>query len=117
MDSNRRPLAVTGLAWLFIAVGLVGFVYHFPNLRSLHSDDLWIELTEILALVAGIFMLRRHNWARWLALAWMAFHVVISAFPPYRGLVIHIIIFAGIAYLLLRPDASGYFGGVGRETR
>ena len=39
-------------------------------------------------------MLRRQNWARWLALAWMAFHVILSAFPPFKGLVVHVLIFA-----------------------
>ena len=56
-------------------------------------------------------MLRRQNWARWLALAWMAFHVVISVFPPFKGLVVHVLIFGGITYLLLRSDAAQYFRG------
>ena len=116
MNSNPRPLAVTGIASLFIAVGAITFVYHFPHSWPLHSDDIWIELTELLALVAGSFMLRRQNWARWLALAWMAFHVVISAFPPFKGLVVHCIIFAGIAWLLLRSDSTRYFRGTGSET-
>jgi hypothetical protein len=113
MNENKRPLSVTGMAWLFIVVGAVTFVYHFPNLRALHTEDLWIELTELLAFVAGAFMLRGHNWARWLALAWMGFHVAISAFPPFKGLVVHCIIFAGIAWLLLRSDSAQYFRGDG----
>jgi len=110
MDSNQRPLAVTGVAWLFIAVGTVGFVFHSPELLRLQKDAFLIEFTELLALVAGLFMLRGRNWARWLTLAWMLFHVLLSAFPPGRELVFHIVIFIGIAWLLLQPDAARYFG-------
>jgi hypothetical protein len=109
MNSNRRPISVTGVAWLFIVVGIVTFAYHSPGLLHPHWDDFVVESTELLALIAGIFMLRRQNWARWLALAWMAFHIVLSAFPPFRGLVVHVLIFGGITYLLLRSDAAHYF--------
>jgi hypothetical protein len=109
MNSNTRPISVTGVAWLFIVVGTVTFVYHSPGLLHPHADDFLVEFTELLALVAGLFMLWRQNWARWLALAWMGFHVVLSAFPPFQGLVVHILVFGGITYLLLRPDAADYF--------
>ena len=113
MSSSNRPLGVTGVAWLFIAVGAVGLVHHFPHAGSFHNEDIWIELTELLALIAGGSMLRRQNWARWLALAWMAFHVALSAFPPYEGLIVHIILFAGITWILLRSDSARYFRGAG----
>ena len=113
MSSSKRPLSVTAIAWLFIAVGTVTFVYHSPGLLHPHTDDFLVEATELLALTAGLFMLRRQNWARWLALAWMAFHVALSAFPPFHGLVIHLLIFGGITYLLLRPDAADYFREAG----
>ena len=111
MSSNQRPLSVTAIAWLFIAVGTITFIYHSPGLLHPHADDFWIEATELLALTAGLFMLRRQNWARWLALAWMAFHVILSAFPPFQGLVVHVLIFGGITWLLLRSDAAQYFRG------
>ena len=116
MSLSSRPLSVTGVAWLFIAVGTVTFIYHFPGLLHPQTDDFLIEFTELLALLAGLFMLRRQNWARWLALAWMAFHVVLSAFPPFQGLVVHVLIFGGIAYLLLRSEAAQYFRGTGEAA-
>jgi len=109
MDSNQRPLAVTCVAWLFIAVGTVGVIFHSPELLHLEKDAFLIEFTELLAVFGGVFLLRGRNWARWLILAWMLFHVVISAFHPGKDLAFHIIIFAGIAWLLLRPDSSRYF--------
>ena len=84
MSVNQRPMAVTAIAWLFIAVGIVTFLFHSPGLLHPHWDDFLIEFTELLALTAGIYMLRGKNWARWLALFWMASHVVISAFPPLQ---------------------------------
>jgi|SRR5215469_16674592 len=116
MNSSKRPISVTGIAWLFIAVGAVTFVYHSPGLLHPHPEDFLIEVTELVALVAGLFMLRRQNWARWLALAWMALHVILTAFPPFHGLVVHGLMFAGIAYLLLRSDAAQYFRGTGEAA-
>ncbi len=108
MNSARRPIAVLFLSCLYIAVGTIGFVVNFPILIALQHESIWIELTELLALIAGAFMSRGRNWARWLALVWMAFHVAIS-FPVVRQVVAHSIIFALIAWVLFRPDARRYF--------
>ncbi|HEX4020010.1 MAG TPA: hypothetical protein VHX63_02605 [Acidobacteriaceae bacterium] len=110
MTLNRRPLSITILACLYLAVGILGFAFHFRELLSLQPDIGWIELTEFLAIVAGAFMLRGHNWARWLAIAWIAFHVAIS-FPVLRMVAIHFLFFAVIAWFLFRPTASRYFRG------
>jgi len=108
MNSARRPIAVLCLSCLYIAVGAIGFIVNLPKLRALQPESIWIELTELLALIAGAFMFRGRNWARWLALVWMAFHVAIS-FPVVRQVVTHSIIFALIAWVLFRPDARRYF--------
>lgn len=108
MSSASRPMAVLLVSCLFMAVGAIEFIVHLPQLTTLTSDSVWVELTEMLAFVAGVFLFRGHNWARWLALAWMAFHVVIS-FPVVRQVVTHSIIFALIAWLLFRPEARRYF--------
>lgn len=108
MNSARRPIAILLLSCLYIAVGTAGFVVNFPKLIALQQESIWIELTELLALLAGAFMFRGRNWARWLALVWMAFHVAIS-FPVVRQVITHSIIFALIAWVLFRPDARRYF--------
>jgi hypothetical protein len=53
-------------------------------------------------------MLLAQNWARWLALVWMAFHVAIS-FPMLRQVAMHFLFLALMAWLLFRPDARQYF--------
>jgi hypothetical protein len=72
--------------------------------------------TELLAVVAGVFLLRGRNWARWLVVAWMVFHVVLSAVHPGHALVVHGVLTAVVIYFLFRAPASEYFrGGTVRE--
>lgn len=114
MNLNQRPLSVTILACIYIAVGTVGFVYHLTEFQVGHAfqyDGVWIELTEFLAVLCGGFMLRGRNWARWLALAWMAFHVVLSFFHAFQEFAIHCLFFAAIAWFLFRAEAARYFRG------
>ncbi len=112
MNRNKRPLSVSILGWVYIAVGTAGFIYHFTDLRvsdAFLHDGLWIQLIEVLAILCGAFMLQGHNWARCLAVAWMAFHVVLSAFDAFRGFVVHCLLCALIVWLLFRPAAAQYF--------
>lgn len=116
MTGNKRPLSVTIVACLYLLVGAVGFVAHGREILARHAfqyDDALVELTEIVAIVSGAFMLRGHNWARWLAIAWMAFHVIISAFDSFSKFAIHAFFLSAIALFLFRPAAAGYF----RSTR
>ncbi|MGC1296950.1 MAG: hypothetical protein WA869_18115 [Alloacidobacterium sp.] len=61
MNSARRPIAVLFLSCLYIAVGTIGFVVNFPKLIALQHEIMWIELTELFALIAGAFMFRGRN--------------------------------------------------------
>jgi hypothetical protein len=107
--SDKQPLSVTILACVYLAVGAGGFVVHFRELLARHPDAVGIELTELTAVVCGVFLLRGQNWARWLALAWIAFHVILSAFHAIPELAIHALFFAAFAWVLLRPEATRYF--------
>ena len=109
---NKRPIPVTVIAWVYIATGAVGLVYHFRDLNAASGfqyDALWIELVRMAAVVCGAFMLRGRNWARWVALAWIGFHVIVSAFHTLPELAMHCLFFAVIAWILLRGDAARYF--------
>ncbi len=119
MNSNRRPLSVTILGCVYLAVGIIGFVAHFTEFQARNAfqyDAVWIELTEFLAILCGAFLLRGHNWARWLALAWMAFHVILSAFNAIPEFAIHCLFCAVIAWILFRPEAARYFRAGGMES-
>ena len=109
MSAKKRPAAVMLLACLYAAVGAIGFIL---NLHAYGQPDFYpIELTELAALVAGVFMFLGKNWARWLALLWMAFHVALSATSnePWRSLPVHSVIFALIVLILFRAESREYF--------
>ena len=112
MNGNKRPISVTIVAGVYLAVGVIGLVFHFRELLAGHPDAVAIELTEFVAIVCGAFLLRGHNWARWLALAWIAFHVVLSAFHAIPEFAIHAVFCAVIAWILFRSEAARYFRGV-----
>ena len=107
--ASRPPASVLVIACLYLAVGVVGFTYHFRELLALHPDAWAIEATELLAVLAGIGLLLRWNWARWLAIAWIAFHVALSLHDPLSKLAVHIAFFLLITATLLRPAASLWF--------
>ena len=103
---NQRPRSVTVLSCLFIAVGAFGLA---RDLTEFQYDHAWIWLIHFTAIVCGVYLLRGHNWARWLALARMAFHVILSGFHSWNGLVMHGLLFAMFAYVLFCPQATEYF--------
>lgn len=109
---NTRPLSVTVMGWLYIVVGIGALVAHLPDLKGnglLTLDTLEMASVETAAIIAGIFLLRGMNWARWLAVVWVVGHVVLSAFFAFPQLAFHGVIAAGIIYLLFRKDAARYF--------
>lgn len=107
-----RPLYVTVVGCIFILAGIVGFGYHFKDWQEAGGTLygwLLVELVRILAIVAGAFLLRGKDWARFLVLAWMALHVVLSAFHDPFEFGMHALLFAALVYLLFRPAANQYF--------
>jgi len=104
----KRPLSVTILGLLYIAVGIGSTVAHLLGKPSA-TELATVAVLGLLAVLAGVFMLRAQNWARWLALAWMAFHVALSIFHPLHELIVHTAILVLFAYLLFRPQERAYF--------
>ena len=108
----KRPISVTILALVYLAVGVIGFAYHFRPIlatHAIHADDVMVEVSELLAIVCGMFILQGRNWARWLALAWMAFHVGVSFLHNFREIAVHTVFLFVIALILFRPKAVEYF--------
>lgn len=110
----KRPLTVTILGCLFIAVGVVGLLYHLTE-KPPDLSVLLISCVSILAIIGGIFLIKGCNWARWLVLAWLALHVGISAFDSLPQTAAHTVLLIVIGYFLLTPPVSKYFGSV--ETK
>jgi len=109
---NHRPRSITIISWLFIAVGSVGVLYHvseFTTQRLFDYGLVGVCLVRLLAIASGAFMLRGFNWARWLLVVWMVYHVILSAFHSPLQVLVHAVIFGVVAYFLFRPEASAYF--------
>jgi hypothetical protein len=111
---NQRPLPVTVISLVLIATGGIGLVYHLSDLRAqhpFHYEIVWISLVRLMAILCGVYMLRANNWARWLSLAWIAFHVILSFFHSRFEVGFHALVFAAFAYFLFRPASNQYFHG------
>jgi uncharacterized membrane protein len=104
----KRPLPVTILGCVFIVAGLVGLVYHLSEGPLDYRIGL-VSIVRIIAVVGGVFLLMGHGWARWLMLAWLAFHVVVSAFHSLSESIAHVVLLMVAGYFLLGPPASKYF--------
>jgi hypothetical protein len=110
----KRPFAVAFLGWLFILVGLAALIYQLIK----GTLDFWmitIVLFELVAVLAGVFLLKGRNWARWLLMAWVAIHVYIGAEHSLSAGVPHLLLLIAIAYFLLTPPDSKYFGSARTE--
>jgi hypothetical protein len=111
---NKRPIVVTIVAVVLILTGAAGLGIELYNLRGAHallSEDVPIALVRALAIVAGVFVLRGHNWARWLAIAWITFHVILSFWHPLQELLVHSILLAVFIWALFRGKAGAWFAG------
>jgi hypothetical protein len=115
--TDQRPRSITIISWVFIAFGgiafltsLLPYVDPVPVERIAYLKAHWIvHVARIVAVVSGVFMLYGFNWSRWLLVAWIGFHIIISALHSPLQLLLHGLIFAVVLYLVFRPQASAYF--------
>ena len=126
---KRRPISITIISWVTIAVGsvalLTGLLSLFDAASALHLEEADAEplefglmlMTRILAVVSGVFMLSGFNWARWLLVFWFTFHIVLSIFHTPLELIVHGVLFTVGLFLLFRPESSTYFRGSRAEAR
>jgi hypothetical protein len=107
----KRPLTVTIIACLLVAVGVVGSAYHLNELKqnAFRGANIWIFVLEFVAILCGVFLFRGASWARWLAMAWIAFHVVVSFFDSFGKVAVHAVILVLFAYFLFQRNANSYF--------
>jgi len=109
---KNRPLPVIIVSILFILAGCVGFVYHVREFSEPNNnlyELIWILILRILAIVCGILLLFRINWARWVTIAWLIYHIIISAFNSTSEMIAHIVFLIIVSVLLFLPVSSRYF--------
>lgn len=106
------PLPVIIVSALFIITGCVGFALHVKELFELSNnlnETIWIFILRILAIVCGLLLLLRISWGRWLAIAWLVYHIIISAYNSISKTIIHIVLLIIVSILLFLPVSSAYF--------
>ncbi len=111
----KRPRSIIYISWLFIAVGILSLVGGFLELSDPHIIQSFTEISlaaliRIIAIVSGVFMLKGFNWARWLLVVWLAYHVIYSISHSLLELTIHFLLLALVSYFLFRKESSVYFG-------
>ena len=107
----KRPLAVIIIGCLFIVAGVTGIIYHSSEWRTIgiNTETIWAFAVRMIAIVAGIFTLRRSNIARWTLVIWIVYHVVLSYYHSTAELVTHIAFTIIVLLGLFTGKANQYF--------
>jgi hypothetical protein len=107
---SPRPRLVTLLGWMLIGLGAIEFIYRLMKIHlPIRTDDIGVPLFELVILISGVFLLRGANWARWLAVAWVGFHVIVGSLHSVTQAVTHGLIFLVFAWLMFRPAMNAWF--------
>ena len=119
---NKRPRSITVISWIFIVLGgialfagLLPLPQRITELEQNPFEFGLVQVVGILGVLAGAFMLGGFNWARCLLVAWLAFHVILSAFHSLIQLTLHGLLAAVVGYFLFRAPAAAYFRGARAE--
>ena len=115
---KKRPLSITILGWVFIAVGSIPVAAELFSLirvatagainRHTLIDTSFVLLSGLIAAIAGAALLHGFRWARWLCIAWMAAHVVMSIWHSPFEVLLHGVMLVAMIYVLFRRAASAY---------
>jgi hypothetical protein len=100
---EERPRSITIISWLFIVFGSIALLSGVAQRPAELKSHWYVHLSRILQIVAGVFMLRGHNWARWLLVAWIAFHIVVAAMHSALFLLMHVLILLCNSLFRLSP--------------
>ena len=125
---NKRPRSVTVISWIFIAVGSIALLtsllpktpetqQRLAEFRSEHSlQNVLIFAGPVLAVICGVFMLLRFNWARWLLVVWFGINVLGNVLHSPLRLLLPGLLFGVAIYFLFRPQATAYFQRTAQRT-
>jgi hypothetical protein len=107
---KHRPLSITLISCLFIAAGVIGIIYHASELKDVATPEVsLVFFVRILAIIGGIFTLRAVKWARWLLVAWITYHVILSFFHSSAEVIMHFLLSIVVVVSLFHPKANTYF--------
>ena len=108
----KAPLPILIVAIALLLAGTVGFFYHLKDFADPDQQlyvTVLVELLRIIAILAGILLLRGSNWGKWLSILWVLLHVVSSAFNSMEQTLMHAAVLAVVCILLFLPVSTAYF--------
>ena len=105
----KRPVSVTVIGLLYIISGCTGIIYHLTDPLTLDFEQILVFVIRLQAIAGGIFVLRRSNWARWLLVLWIAYHLILSFGHPVTEMLMHLFVLILTLYCLFNPRALEYF--------
>jgi hypothetical protein len=115
MTRRPIPILIVSLGFILIGVGsLLKAVWPLIQEGSAISrhnlmDSGLVLVSGVLALLSGVYMLKKASWARWLCILWMALHVLLSFFHTPFELAVHSAMLIVLLIILCGPSGSRYF--------
>ena len=106
---RKYPLSVIIIAMIYMFAGTMDFIYHLTESLTWDIRLVLIQFVRILAIIGGIFVLRKANWARWLLIAWITFHLIISFHHAIPEIITHFLFLILTIYCLYNPKAIKFF--------
>jgi hypothetical protein len=95
---------------LFFGAGIAATIYHGGELaRGLSGDLLGVLAIRVLAVIGAVFAWRGAAWARWVLLAWMAAHVLLSGLHNLSETAAHAVLLMAVAFGLFNRRADKHF--------
>jgi hypothetical protein len=109
----KRPLPVTLISFTFIIAGISGIVYHGTELKNIFADPnvTWVFVVRLAAVAGGVYALRGNNWARWLLVSWIAYHIFLSFYHTMPQVAIHVLFALLTVLALFNKKSNSYFKG------
>ncbi|HET8783800.1 MAG TPA: hypothetical protein VFM63_15410 [Pyrinomonadaceae bacterium] len=107
---KTRPVSITIISWFFLIFGSIALISGLlpfigadrAHLIAEFKTHWMVHLSRLVQIAAGLFLLRGHNWARWLLAVWMAFHLVVGAMHGWIMFLTHLVFFTVISFFLFR---------------
>jgi hypothetical protein len=106
----KPPLSVTIISFVFMIAGVSGIIYHSEDLKNLPDVTVaWVLFVRLLAVAAGWFAFRGKTWARWLLVAWIVYHVIVSFYHTVPQALVHVLMTALTVLAFFNKKANAYF--------
>lgn len=117
MKRRFPPIPVCLVSALFILAGAAGLLYHigeWPSQGAGLFEAIWVLTVRLIAVICGLLLLYGFNAARWLAIAWLAYHVALSTLHGLTETITHLVLLILVAGLLYLPASRNFFMKNGR---